>query len=345
MKYLIAFRKHLVTGLAYTTPLIVTGCALLTLNTFLKPGLTDNIYLSGIISTLHCLSQNSFTMTSSVLSAAIAFSIAGRNAIIPGLVTGLMADAFSLDKNGIDVNFVGGIITGFISGYIVRSLDSKTFKTNYSSLKNLLAIPILSIIITGLIVNFFVGDPTSYFVGFVKYIFNDAPQYARIILSAVIGMMIGCDLGGPISRFAYLTVVVLVVQFGAFSAMGPLAAALTIPAASAGISILIAPAYYQGITRNQGFFAILAGAFGLPEGAVPCFLSRPGRVAMANLAGCTIAAVIAAILQVQCYVPFGGIVVFSLVNSPINYFFSIAAGILISLIVLHSAKPDKSAIH
>ncbi|MFA6075629.1 MAG: fructose-specific PTS transporter subunit EIIC [Negativicutes bacterium] len=345
MKCIIAFRKHLIAGLARTTPLIVTGCALLTLNTFLKSGLTDNMYLSGIISTLHCLSQNSFTMTSSILSAAIAYSIAGRNAIIPGLVTGLMADAFSLDKNGIDVNFVGGIITGFISGYIVRSLDTRTFKTNYSSLKNILAVPLFSIIVTGLIVNFFVGDPTSYFVGFVKYIFNDAPQYARIILSAVIGVMIGFDLGGPIGRFAYLTVVVLVVQFSTFSAMGPLAAALTIPAASAGISILIAPAYYEGVTKKQGLYAILAGAFGLPEGAIPCFLIRPSRVAVANLAGCTIAAAVAAILQVQCYVPFGGVVVLSLVNSPINYIISITAGVLISLLILHSSRPDNSSIN
>ncbi|MEI6287480.1 MAG: fructose-specific PTS transporter subunit EIIC [Bacillota bacterium] len=342
MKYIFAFRKHLVAGLAYTTPLIVTGCALLTLNAFLKTGPTGNVYLSGIISTLHCLSQNSFTMTSSVLSAAIAYSIAGRNAIIPGLVTGLMADAFSLDKNGIDVNFVGGIITGFISGYIVRSLDSKTFTTNRSSLKNILIVPLLSIIVTGLIVNFFVGDPTSYFVGYVKNIFTDAPQYSRIILAAVLGVMIGCDFGGPIGRFAYLTVVVLVVQFGTFAAMGPLAAALTIPAASAGISVLINPAYYGGATRAQGLYAILAGAFGIPEGTIPYFLVRPGRVALANIAGCAIAAVVAVILQVQCYVPFGGVVVFSLVNSPINYFISIAAGLLISLIVLHSSRPDNS---
>ena len=343
MKYIFAFRKHLVAGLAYTTPLIVTGCALLTLNTLLKTGPTGNMYLSGIISTLHCLSQNSFTMTSSVLSAAIAYSIAGRNAIIPGLITGLMADAFSLDKNGIDVNFVGGIITGFLSGYIVRSLDTRTFTTNRSSLKNILVVPILSIIVTGLIVNFFVGDPTSYFVGFVKNIFTCAPQYPRIILAAVIGVMIGCDLGGPIGRFAYLTVVVLVVQFGTFAAMGPLAAALTIPAASAGISILINPVYYGRATKKQGLYTILAGVFGLPEGAIPCFLVRPGRVAMANIAGCTIAAVIAAILQVQCYVPFGGVVVFSLVNSPINYFYSIVTGVLISLIILHFSRPDSAS--
>ena len=345
MKTIMAFRKHLVAGMSRTTPLIVTGCALLTLNTILKSGLTDNMYLSGIIATLHCLSQNSFTMTSSVLSAAIAYSIAGRNAIIPGLVTGLMADAFSLDKNGIDVNFVGGIITGFISGYIVRSLDIKTFKTNYSSLKNILVIPILSIIITGLIINFFVGDPTSYFVGFVKYIFTGAPPYARIAISAVIGAMIGFDLGGPIGRFAYLTVVVLVVQFGTFSAMGPLAAALTIPAASAGISILIAPVYCKSATRRPGLYALLAGAFGLPEGALPYFLIRPGRVTLANVAGCTIAAIIAAILKVQCYVPFGGAVVLSLVNNQMNYLISIAAGVLITLIILQCSKPGTSTIN
>lgn len=330
-------RKHLMFGFAATIPLITTGCVLIALSLLSASSFPMHNLLGGISQLVEKLAANAFTMTSSVLSAAIAYSIAGRAGIIPGLVSGLLADAVSLDASGIDVNFVGGIITGFISGYITLHLDQKTFRTRLLAIKNVILIPLLAIITTGFIMYFVIGDPTSYFVYWVSLAFTTTLP-VRIAAAILIGGMIAYDAGGPVSKFAFLTAAVLIIQFKVYTVMGPVAVAVSVPPLAAGIAGLIRPDLFNALPRKTALTGILTGVLGLTEGAIPFMMISPLRVMTATVTGSAAAAAIAAALNLAVVAPFGGILMLPLMNSIQNYLIALASGVLIAVLMLTMQK-------
>ncbi|MFA6074628.1 MAG: PTS fructose transporter subunit IIC [Negativicutes bacterium] len=334
-KTLSELRKHLMFGLAATIPLITTGCVLIALSLLSATSHQFNSGLLNEISNLVAkLAANTFTMTSSVLSAAIAYSIAGRNGIIPGLVTGLLADAISTDNSGIDVNFIGGIITGFISGYIAHHLDKRTFKSKLLSIKNVVLIPLLTVIATGFIMFFLIGDPTSYFVSWISQSFTIATPFVKILVAVIMGGLIAYDAGGPISKFVFLTVAILVIQFKVYAAMGPVAVALSIPPLAVGITSLIRPTLFCFQPKRTAMAAIFTGVLGLTEGTIPFLALNPLRVIFAAVIGSAVGAGIAAWLNLTVSAPFGGILMLPFMNNIQNYLIAVAIGLLISITLL-----------
>ncbi len=89
-----------------------------------------------------------------VLAGFIAFSIADR----PGLARGLLADVGQPVRRW----FLGGIVAGFLAGYSVRFLAQNIkLPASMEALKPVLVLPLLSTLITGLIMIYVVGGPVS----------------------------------------------------------------------------------------------------------------------------------------------------------------------------------------
>ena len=89
-----------------------------------------------------------------ILAGFIAYSIADRPGIAPGMVGGLLANTI------IGAGFLGGIAAGFLAGYTVYWLNRLIrLPRNLAGLMPVLVLPVLSVLIVGLLMIFVIGPP------------------------------------------------------------------------------------------------------------------------------------------------------------------------------------------
>ncbi|MGI9279024.1 MAG: PTS transporter subunit EIIC [Endozoicomonas sp.] len=84
-----------------------------------------------------------------IFAAYVAFSIAGKPALIPAFIGGVMSD--EVYKRFFDIEqwapsgFFGAIAIGFLVGYLVRYLNNTIkVKTELTTLKTMLLVPLVS---------------------------------------------------------------------------------------------------------------------------------------------------------------------------------------------------------
>ena len=116
-------QRHLLTGVSYFIPFVVAGGILIALG-FLFGG----IYVyedSNLAAQIFWIGKDAFGVMVGVLSAYIAYSIADRPAIAVGFVGGIVA-------NRIGAGFLGGLMSGFLAGYLVLWFKKINFAKIYS---------------------------------------------------------------------------------------------------------------------------------------------------------------------------------------------------------------------
>jgi PTS system fructose-specific IIC component len=146
--------KHLMTGVSYTIPLVVAGGLSIALSFMFgidaarEPG-----SLAGAL--MQIGSQAAFALIAPVLSGFIAFSIADRPGLAPGLIGGMLA-------NQIGAGFLGGLASGFLAGYIAYFLRSWIrLPQNLDWLKPVLIIPLFASVAVGLLMIYVLGIPIA----------------------------------------------------------------------------------------------------------------------------------------------------------------------------------------
>ena len=87
---------------------------------------------------------SAFALMVPVLAGFIAFSIADRPGLTPGLIGGMLAVSGGS-------GFIGGIIAGFLAGYVAKAISRKLkLPQSMEALKPILIIPLVSSLIVGL---------------------------------------------------------------------------------------------------------------------------------------------------------------------------------------------------
>src|SRR5699024_1599990 len=104
-----------------------------------------------------------------------------------------------------EAGFLGGLIAGFLAGYLVLLLNKVFSKLPQSleGIKPVLLYPLFGILITGMIMIFFVVDPVkSLNTGLTNWL-NNLGTGSLIILGIVLGDMVAIGMGGPINKAAF----------------------------------------------------------------------------------------------------------------------------------------------
>src|SRR5699024_3576697 len=117
--------RHLMNAVSYMIPFIVVGGLLiaiaLTLGGEQTPGgivIPEDSFWSKI----NALGEASFSFMVPILAGFIAYSIADRPGLAPGIIGGFIAVNGSFYGTEADAGFIGGIIAGFLAGYVVLAL-------------------------------------------------------------------------------------------------------------------------------------------------------------------------------------------------------------------------------
>ncbi|WP_199553000.1 PTS fructose transporter subunit IIABC [Streptomyces sp. N35] len=333
--------KALMNGVSYMIPFVVVGGLLLAVSLSLgghadaKGGLvvpegTFWFYVQK-------LGETGFKLMLPIFSGYIAYALADRPALVPGMIGGfLAADATSIYGADANAGFLGAIVTGFMAGYLVMWIKKVKVPKVVAPIMPIIVIPIVSTLVVGLLYIYLIGQPVSWLFTQLQDWLNGMTGSSAIVLGAIIGLMIAFDMGGPVNKTAFLVAVGLIGTNNAV--MGMAAAAIPVMPLGQGLATLLRKKLYSQEEQETGLAALFMGFFGISEGAIPFAAARPAQVIPANMLGGAVAGAIAGVAGVEDSVPHGGPIVslFGAISGVLMFFVAIIAGTVVTALTTNA---------
>ncbi|WP_117160951.1 PTS fructose transporter subunit EIIC [Paraliobacillus sp. X-1268] len=329
MKHLKYFQKHLMTATSYMIPFVVAGGILFALSVMLsgEAAVPDG----GWLSKLNQIGSAGLTLFIPILGGFIAFSIADKPGLAPGMIGAFLA-------NEIGAGFIGGIIAGFLAGYVVQQLKKIKLSSSFRTLGTIFIYPLGGTIIVGFIMVFLIGEPIALFMEWMTASLNGMSGSAKVPLGGVLGAMIASDMGGPINKVAatFAQTQVDTLPF----LMGGVGVAICIPPIGLGLATLIFPKKFNSLERDSGIAALFMGGVGITEGAIPFATADPLKVIPSIIMGSVVGNISAFLFGVLNHAPWGGLIVLPVVEGRFGYVISVLLGALVTAIALRILKKD-----
>lgn len=372
-----AIYKHLMNGVSHMLPLVVGGGILIALSFLIDmccgvdPTKTITIEGWGNFSfgsitigarLFNIIGNFAFGLLLPILSGFIAHSIAGRPGLVVGLAGGVAANTAKFNllywigdteiKNqlsNVTAGFLGAIIAGFLSGYIIKLLAKCTDKMPKSidGIRPILIYPLLGVLLIGLSM-FLLNVPFSYInIGFTAALNWLGDHQLTILLGALLAAMMSTDFGGPINKAAYVFGTMLISNSatkGTPYAEQMMAAVMLggmIPPLAVSLSTLLFPQKYDKADRKNGPVTAIMGASFITEGVIPYAAKDPARVIVSCIAGSAVGGALSVLWGCRLPAPHGGIFVFPVMAQTAGfYILAIIIGTLISTLLLGILKKD-----
>lgn len=319
-----AIYKHLMNGVSHMLPFVVSGGVLVAIS-FLwgiysaDPASSQYNEFAAMLKTVGGLAMG---LMVPVLSAYIAESIAKRPGLAVGFIGGLIA------ANG-GTGFLGGIVSGFLAGYIILALMKllKGLPKSLDGLKAIFLYPVLGVFVTGIAMTLLSAPMETVNTAMMNFLagFQDSNP---IILGIIVGSMCAFDMGGPINKAAYVTGTALLAEGNTFFMAGVSAACIAPPLIT-GFAVLFFKKYFETSERNAGFVNFILGSTHITEGAIPFAAKDPLRVLPIMMLGSSIAAVLTYMFKVQVPAPHGGFLVLPVVTHGLLWVLAILIGSVI----------------
>lgn len=303
--------RALMNGVSHMIPFVVTGGLLIAVALSFGgvPG-PEGLVIpdDSLWNTVSKIGALAFSLMVPVLSGYIAMAIADRPGLAPGMVTGLIAVTGELYGAETGAGFLGGIVTGLLSGYVALGIRKIPVHKYVAPIWPIIVIPIITTVVVGLLFVFLLGQPiAALFTAMTEYL-GGMEGDSVLLLGAIIGAMIAFDMGGPFNKTAFLFAGGLIAA-GNAAPMGMAAVAIAVPPLGVGLATLIRRAWFTKPERDAGIAALFMGFFGITEGAIPLAAARPLQVIPANVIGGAVAAALAGLFAVKDNVMHGGPIV------------------------------------
>lgn len=333
--------KHLMTGVSFMIPVVVAGGILLAISFIFGLDSSDvndpsyNVFAAG----LNFLGggDGALGLMVPVLAAGISYSIADRAGITAGLMCGWVAKS-------IGAGFLGGMVGGFLAGYITLALIKYiNVPKSIESIKAVLIIPVLSVGISGLLMQFVIGTPISALLDVLQNWLLSLGTGNKVLLGIITGCMMAFDMGGPLNKsiFAFSMIAFEAGDYVPFAAV--MAGGVTPPLALA-LSTLVFKKKFTPEEREMGKSAWILGASNITEGAIPFAVGDPLRVIPCIMAGSSVSSTLSLLFNCACRVPHGGLwatLIPNVFDNPLMWVVSIACGTVVGCILIGIVKKDK----
>ncbi|QKV94618.1 PTS sugar transporter subunit IIA [Streptomyces sp. NA02950] len=328
--------KALMNGVSYMIPFVVVGGLLIAVSLALGGDTTSK----GIVipddsfwKAVNDIGVIGFQLMIPILSGYIAYAIADRPALVPGMVGGWIAAHGELYDSEAGAGFIGAIVTGFLAGYLVRWIKKVKVPTFVQPIMPIIVIPIVATSVLGLFFVYVLGEPIAWVFEHLTDWLGGLTGTSAALLGIILGLMIAFDMGGPVNKTAFLFGAGLVSKNP--EVMGMCAAAIPVPPLGQGLATLIRRRMFDDQERETGLAALFMGFFGITEGAIPFAAARPARVIPANMLGGAVAGAIAGLASVEDNVPHGGpiVAVLGAVNGVPMFFVAVIVGTAVTGLV------------
>ncbi len=326
--------RHLMTGVSYMLPVVVAGGLMIAI-AFALGGINAADQKGSLAAALLQIGGGTaFTLFVPVLSAFIAFSIADRPGIAPGLIGGALAV-------NLGAGFLGGIISGFLAGYVTKWFaDNIRLPRNLEGLKPVLILPFLGTLVVGLAMIYVIGTPVQAILQALTTWLKGMQGTSAVVLGLLLGGMMAFDMGGPVNKAAY-TFSVGLLSSQVYQPMAAVMAAGMTPPLALGLATYLMKNRFVFEEREAGNAALVLGLAFITEGAIPYAARDPFRVIPSIMLGSAVTGAISMVSDCQLLVPHGGIFAILIPGAVGNlpmYFLAMIVGTAVSVGALYFAK-------
>lgn len=286
-----------------------------------------------------------------VFAMYLAFSIAGKPALIPGLIGGLMCDEvykrFFDFEHFMPSSFFGAIAIGFFVGYLVRWLnDSIHVRQQLTTIKTMLIVPLIVGITLVMVMEYLINPIFGSLNQLMVVFFTSAGDTGRSFYSAMIAAGTAFDLGGPVNKAAGSVALGLNGMSETFD-LTARELSIVIPSIGVGFAAFLngrfgLPNVFSQEEKTVGSTSLLLGVIGISEGAIPFILKNP-RLIPVFMIGAVSGALIAIALGVKQTLPLPAIWGWPLATNVAGYLASVVIGALICALGVLYVSPKNSA--
>ena len=323
-------KKHILTGTSHMIPFIVAGGILFSLAVMLNPegaATPETGWLAGLAQ----IGLGGLTLFIPVLGGYIAYSIADKPGLAPGMIGAYLAREMG-------AGFLGGMAAGLIAGVVVKELKRIKLPIALKTLGSIFIYPLVGTLVTGGIIVWGIGGPIAALMNGLTAWLSGLGDVGKVPLASILGAMTAFDMGGPINKVATLFAQTQVDTLPYL--MGGVGVAICTPPIGMGIATLLAPKKYNVEEKEAGKAAILMGCVGITEGAIPFAANDPLRVIPSLIVGAVAGNIIPFLTGVLNHAPWGGIIVLPVVEGKIWYLISVLAGGFVTAVMVNLLKKD-----
>ena len=328
--------KHLMNGVSHMLPFVVGGGILIAIAFLVDVYDPANPSNFGSNTPLAAFFKNvggvSFGFMLPVLAGFIGMSIADR----PGLVAVFVGGALA---NSGGSGFLGALIAGFAAGYIILGLRKALnfLPASLDGIKNILLYPLLGVFLMGIAITFIINPPVSAINTWLVETLKGMDPSSRILIGIVVGGMMSIDMGGPFNKAAYVTGTALLAD-GEFGVMASVMAGGMVPPIAIALCTTFFGNRFTEAERKSGPTNYIMGLSFITEGAIPFAAADPARVIPSCIVGSAVAGALSMAFECTLRAPHGGIFVVPTIGNPLMYLVAIAAGAVVSMILLAILK-------
>lgn len=354
--------KHLMNGVSHMLVFVVAG-GVLTAVSFLW-GITsfdstasDYNSFAAMLKIIGGIAMN---LMVPVLSAYIAESIGKRPALVPGFVAGMIAiqglpvnaDTHMIDAGGTGVGFgfLGGIVGGFLAGYVILLLEKVFAKLpkNLDGLKAIFLYPLFSTAIVGLVMLGISGPMAAINTAMMDFL-KGLSASGAVVLGLAIGCMCAFDMGGPVNKAAYVTGTAMLTEalaagvgtdtynFGT-NFMAAVSAACIVPPLITTFAVIVGKKYFSQEDHDAGVVNLILGCTHITEGAIPFMAKNIWPVMPIMMLGSSIASILTIMFNVHDPAPHGGFLVLPVVENGPLWVLAILIGAVVGGILFVAFK-------
>jgi fructose-specific phosphotransferase system IIC component len=269
-----------------------------------------------------------------VVGGYVAYGIADRQGILPGVIGGVVA---MVSIGG----FVGGIVAGVVAGTVTVLVRRFTGRLAGRGTVAMALVPTVTTAVTTAVVFVAVGPRVTALADLLRDKLPPLTWGSAAVCGLVLGLMVGADLSGAISRTA-VSFAVTGVQVAPNSLNFTIMATVTAAGMVAPLALSLATGLRRGLftpaERSYGKVAWLFGAAAVPEGAVPFALADPLRVLPATLAGGAVTGTLTMTFGSTMTSSTGGFLAAGHLGRPLLFATALAAGVLVTAAVVVALK-------
>ena len=325
-------KQYLLTGVSYVVPFIACGGILIASAIAFAPMTPAGPDFSHApkLKLVLDIGSGAFSMALPVLAGFIAYAMANKPGLVPGMVGGYLAGT-------INAGFLGALAAGLLAGHAVNLIKRVPAHRLVRPLMPIIIIPILSTGIIGWLMLEVVGVPIADFMKFLAAWLATMGHGNAVLLAAILGAMIAFDMGGPVNKAAFFFGAGMIKE-GNFAVMGACAAAICTPPLGLGLATLLGRKLWTEEQRESGLAALGMGMIGITEGAIPFAAGDPIRVIPAIMAGSMVASTTAMLGGVGDHAPHGGPIVLFVVDHRLAFVAAILAGMVVTALTINTLK-------
>ena len=334
---------QLMNGVSHMLPFVVGGGILIAI-AFLIDGLNVDINALpadqrsnfGTITPIAAMFKNiggvAFGLMLPVLAGFIGMAIGDRPALALGFVGGILA---ANGKSG----FLGALVAGFLAGYLIVGLRKICDKLPdaVEKLAPVLIYPVVGILIMGLAMNFVVEPIMGGINTGLNNFLSGMGDSSRVVLGLILGGMMAIDMGGPFNKAAYVFGTAAIAA-GNYDIMAAVMIGGMTPPCAIALATLLFKNKFTKEERDAGPTNFIMGLAFITEGAIPFAASDPLHVLPSCIIGSALAGALSMAFHCTLMAPHGGIFVFPVVGNALMYLVALAAGTVVSALLLGVLK-------